>query len=171
MIIYKDIFSGDELFSDTFQMVLIDDIVYEVQSKMVVKNESGNFDIGANPSEEGAAEDEGFDDPGKITVNAVVDAHRLQQTPYDKKAYMDHIKSYMKRLLDKMKTTDPVRAEGFQKKAQDFVKKVLGNFGDYDFFIGENGDPEAMVCLMFYKEDGVTPYFYFFRDGVVGEKV
>jgi len=170
MIIYKDMFCGDELFSDSFPMVLIDDIVYEVQSKMVVKNESGSFDIGANPSEEGA-EDDSFDDPGKITVNAIIDAHRLQPTVYDKKAYMDHIKSYMKRILDKIKETDPARAEVFQKKAQEFVKKVLGDFKNYDFFTGESGTTEAMVVLMFYKEDGITPYFYFFKDGLIGEKV
>lgn len=32
-------------------------------------------------------------------------------------------------------------------------------------------DPEAMVVLMFYKEDGITPYFYFFKDGLEEEKV
>jgi hypothetical protein len=31
-------------------------------------------------------------------------------------------------------------------------------------------DPEAGICMKFYKEDGIIPYFYFFRDGLKAEK-
>jgi ribosomal protein S20 len=168
---FKDLISGDELFSDSFPVELVDDVVYLVTSKMVVKDMQGNFDIGANPSQEGGEEDEGFDDASKVTVNAVVDAARLQQTTYDKKAYMAYIKSYMKVLSDKIKETNPERVPEFQKKAQTFVKKVLDNFQDYDFYTGESMNLEAMVPLMFYKEDGITPCFYFFKDGLIEEKV
>eukprot|EP01118_Nematostelium_gracile_P007073 TRINITY_DN228_c0_g1_i1.p1 TRINITY_DN228_c0_g1~~TRINITY_DN228_c0_g1_i1.p1 ORF type:complete len:202 (-),score=63.81 TRINITY_DN228_c0_g1_i1:109-714(-) len=170
MKIYKDIISGDELFSDSFEMVLIDDIVYEVKSKMIQKDTEGNFDIGANPSEEGADADEGVDS-SKVTVNAVVDAARLQPTSFDKKGWMDYIKTYMKLVLDKLKKDNPDRVAEFQKGASGFVKKVLGDFSNYDFFTGESMNIEAMIPLMFYKEDGITPYFYFFKDGVLEEKV
>jgi hypothetical protein len=53
---------------------------------------------------------------------------------------------------------------------QPFVKEVLGKFDDFQFFMGESMDSEASVALMFYKEVGITPYFYFFRDGLREEK-
>jgi len=34
MKIYKDVFSGDELFSDTYPMKLVDDCIYEVYGKL-----------------------------------------------------------------------------------------------------------------------------------------
>jgi hypothetical protein len=32
-------------------------------------------------------------------------------------------------------------------------------------------DPEGMVALLNYREDGITPYFTFFKDGLVEEKL
>lgn len=32
-------------------------------------------------------------------------------------------------------------------------------------------DPEGMVCLLNYREDGITPYFTFFKDGVKEQKL
>jgi hypothetical protein len=37
-----------------------------------------------------------------VTVNNLVDAHKLVQTDFDKKSYMTHIKDYMARLLKKL---------------------------------------------------------------------
>jgi len=170
MKIYKDLISGDELFSDSFTMVLIDEVVYEVESKMVTKVE-GSYDIGANPSEEGAEEDEGLDPSAPSKIDALVDASRLVQTTYDKKGYMAHIKTYMKTLLDGLKAKDVSRVELFQKNAQNFVKKVLGDFGNYEFFTGADMNTEGMVVLKNYRDDGVTPVYYFFKDGLIEEKV
>jgi len=169
MKVFKDIIAGDELFSDSFPVKLIDDVVYEVESKMITKQE-GNYDIGANPSEEGAGEDEGFDET-KVTVDAIVDAFRLQQTTYDKSSYMAHIKTYMKNILDGIKAKNPERADTFQKNSAAFVKKVLGDFKNYEFFTGETMNTDAMVVLKNYKEDGITPLYYFFKDGLLEEKV
>ena len=38
------------------------------------------------------------------------------------------------------------------------------------FFIGENMNPDGMVALLDYREDGVTPYMIFFKDGLEMEK-
>ena len=168
MKIYKDIISGDELLSDSFPLVDIDDVAYEVETKMVTKSE-GDYDIGANPSAEGGGDD-GFDKTSE-QVNNLVDAMRLQMTSFDKKSYMGYIKAYMKSIVDKLKETNPDRVKVFQEKIQPFIKKILGSFDEYTFYTGENMDPEAMVAMMFYKEDGITPYFYFFKDGLVEEKV
>eukprot|EP01116_Phalansterium_solitarium_P006547 TRINITY_DN18883_c0_g1_i1.p1 TRINITY_DN18883_c0_g1~~TRINITY_DN18883_c0_g1_i1.p1 ORF type:complete len:171 (-),score=79.82 TRINITY_DN18883_c0_g1_i1:253-765(-) len=170
MKIYKDIISGDELFADAYPMKLIDDVVYEVESKNITKSE-GNYDIGANASEDPDAEKEDAFEATSETVNNVLDAHRLQTTSFDKKSYMTYIKGYMKAVLEKLKVSNPDRVEPFQKAAQGFIKNVLAKFDDYEFYTGESMEPEAMVILKFYKEDGLIPYFYFFKDGVEEEKV
>lgn len=59
----------------------------------------------------------------------------------------------------------------FQKRAQEFVQKeVLAKFDDLAFFTGESMDPECMVVLKIYKEDGLIPYFLVWKDAVKEEK-
>jgi hypothetical protein len=31
-------------------------------------------------------------------------------------------------------------------------------------------NPEGMIVLMNYREDGMTPYFVYFKDGLIEEK-
>ncbi|WP_423787568.1 hypothetical protein, partial [Klebsiella pneumoniae] len=38
--------------------------------------------------------------------------------------------------------------------------------GDWQFFTGESMNPDGMVVLMNYREDGTTPYMVFWRDGL-----
>jgi len=171
MKIFKDIISGDELCSDTYPMILVDDVVFEVEGKRVTKTDSNDFNIGGNPSAEAAEEDESVEGPVSTTVINIVDAHALTQTTFDKKSYMAYIRGYMKSVLERVKTTKPERAEIFQKNVQPFVKKILDNIADYDFFTGPSMNPDGMVVLLFYKEDGLIPYFYLFKDGLDEEKV
>lgn len=77
----------------------------------------------------------------------------------------------MKALTAKIKENNPDRLEAFQKGAQAFVKKILSNFKDYEFFTGESMNPDAMVGLLNYREDGITPFFTFFKDGLIEEKL
>ena len=37
--------------------------------------------------------------------------------------------------------------------------------------MGESCDPDSMHVLCYYGDDGVTPYFLFFKDGLIEEKV
>lgn len=50
------------------------------------------------------------------------------------------------------------------------AKEILGKFDEYRFYVSENMDYEAMVVLQFYREDGLTPVFIIFKDGVREEK-
>ena len=54
--------------------------------------------------------------------------------------------------------------------AAEQIKHILANFKNYQFFIGENMNPDGMVALLDYHEDGVTPYMIFFKDGLEMEK-
>ena len=78
---------------------------------------------------------------------------------------------YIKRLLDRIKENNPQREAAFKKAAQEAVMKVLGSFDKWQFFMGTSTDADAMICLLNFREDGITPYMLFWKDGLVEEKV
>jgi hypothetical protein len=45
---------------------------------------------------------------------------------------------------------------------------ILGGIKEnkFNFYTGEKMDPNGMVALLNYRDDGVTPYFIFFKDGL-----
>ncbi|KAG0741373.1 hypothetical protein G6F57_004925 [Rhizopus arrhizus] len=167
MLLYCDVISGDEMLSDAFPIKEIDNIAYEVDCKMITLEE-GDIDIGANPSAEGG--DEGVESSAQ-TVNNVVHSFRLVETQFDKKSYMTYIKGYMKELKKKLQETKPERVEAFEKGAASLVKRILTNFKDYEFYTGESMNPDGMVALLNYREDGVTPFFTLFKDGLSETKL
>jgi len=70
-----------------------------------------------------------------------------------------------------LKKKNPPRVAAFQAAAQNIVKQIIANFDDYTFYTGSSMDVDAGVALMFYREDGITPAFWFFKDGLIEEKV
>ncbi|KAG1755645.1 translationally-controlled tumor protein [Suillus lakei] len=161
MLLYEDIISGDEMVSDAFPMKEVDGVAYEVDCQMIILKE-GNVDIGANASAE--EQEEALED-GATTVNNIAHSFRLQATAYDKKAYLLHLKGYMKAVSEKVGEKGGDVAD-FKAKANDFAKKIVGKFKDYEFYTGENMNPDGMVALLNYREDGVTPYFTFWKHGL-----
>merc|ERR1712054_737606 len=87
-----------------------------------------------------------------------------------KKQYQTWLKGYMKKLLDHLKANNPDRVAAFQKEAQAYAKKILSNFADYDFYTGESLSADAQIILLHYGDDGMSPTFYFWSDGLVEEK-
>jgi hypothetical protein len=90
----------------------------------------------------------------------------------------------MKAVKAHLQETSPDRVAEFEKGAQVFAKKIVGNFKDYEFYVGESMNPDGMVALLVsrptvvlssnmmslsdhvrtlanrsqnYREDGVTP--------------
>lgn len=167
MIIYTDVISGDELLSDAYDVKEVGGVILEADCAMV-KVGDGDIDIGANPSAEDA--DEELDDATE-TVNNVVYSFRLQQTQFDKKSFVAYIKSYMKKVKAHLAENDPDQVEAFEKGAAAYVKKIIGSFNDWDFYTGESMDPDAMVVLLNYREDGTTPYVAIWKHGVKEQKI
>ncbi|KAG9006055.1 hypothetical protein FRB94_001036 [Tulasnella sp. JGI-2019a] len=164
MLLYSDILTGDEMFSDAFPVKLVDDIVYEVDCQLVTVKQGADVDIGANPSAE-----EGGDDAleeGSTQVNNVVHSFRLQSTSFDKKSYLTYLKGYMKAVKGKLGESDPDRVDAFEKGAAAYAKKIVANFKDYEFYTGESMNPDGMIGLLNFRADGITPYFTFWKDGV-----
>uniref|UniRef100_A0A2K5YWC9 Translationally-controlled tumor protein n=1 Tax=Mandrillus leucophaeus TaxID=9568 RepID=A0A2K5YWC9_MANLE len=147
MIIYRDLISRNEMFSDIYRIrETVDGLCLEVEGKMVSRAEGNTDDslIGGNASAKGP-EGEGTQSTVITGVDIVMN-HHLQETSFTKEAYKKYIKDYMK------------------------SKHILANFKNYQFFIGENMNPDGMVALLVYREDGVTPYMIFFQDGLEMEK-
>lgn len=165
--LYIDIISGDEMCSDGYSMKLVDDIVYEVDAEKIVVSE-GDIDIGGNPSAEEQAE--ALENGAEQVIN-IVHSFRLQATSFDKKSFLGYLKGYMKAVKGKLEANNPERVPAFEKGAAAFAKKVIGSFGDWEFYTGESMDPEGMVALLNYREDGVTPYLVFWKDGVRETKI
>lgn len=89
LTIPQDLITDDEIISDSYNLKEVDGTVYEADCKKITIG-SENIDIGANPSAEEA--DEGVEDNSQ-TVLDVVHSFRLNETQFDKKSYLTHLKS------------------------------------------------------------------------------
>jgi len=171
MRIYKDIFTGDEMFSDTYKIKLVDNVLYEVKGKLVTRKHGDIAIDGANPSQEEA--DEGTDDAVESGVDIVLN-HRLMETFAfgDKKSYTTYLKEYMKKLLTKLEETKPEEVEIFKTNMNKVMKDLLTRFKDLQFFTGESMDIDGMVALVEYRDEGndSIPYLMCFKHGLDEEK-
>lgn len=60
---------------------------------------------------------------------------------------------YLKKVVEKLKEAgkDEAFIKDFQKGVQGYyTKKIVPNFGDYDFYTGESMDPDGMYVLFIY---------------------
>ncbi|XP_014489127.1 PREDICTED: translationally-controlled tumor protein homolog [Dinoponera quadriceps] len=171
MKIYKDLFTGDEMFSDAYKIKLVDNVLYEVYGKLVTRK-SGDVDIaGFNPSAEEASE--GTDEIVQSGVDVVLN-HRLQETFAfgDKKSYTLYLKDYMKKLVAKLEEKSPDEVEVFKTNMNKVMKDILGRFKELQFFTGISSDIDGIVGLMEYRDiDGESvPVLMFFKHGLEEEK-
>jgi len=171
MKIYKDIFSGDELFSDTYKMSLIQDCLYEVVGKYETRKEGEVVLEGSNASAEEA--DEGTEEGSTSGVDIVLN-HRLTETGFgSKKDFTTYLKDYMKKVVKYLEDNGRSgEVEAFKKNISGVMKELLGKFKELQFFTGESMDPDAMICMMEYKDVNgeERPVLMFFKHGLEEEK-
>jgi len=171
MKIYKDIFSGDELFSDTYKMTLVQDCLYEVVGKYETRSDGEVVLDGANASAEEA--DEGTDANSVSGVDIILN-HRLTETGFgSKKDFTTYLKDYMKRVVKYLEENNRGgEIDEFKKNIQGVMKKLMENFKELQFFTGESMDPDAMICMCEYKEVNgeERPVLMFFKHGLEEEK-
>jgi len=171
MRIYKDIFTGDEMFSDTYKIKLIDNVLYEIKGKLVMRKHGEVQIDGANPSQEEA--DEGTEEGLESGVDIVLN-HRLQETFAfgDKKSYTAYLKEYMKKLLTKLEETKPEEVDTFKSNMNKVMKDLLTRFKDLQFFTGESCDIDGMVAMVEYRDEDndSIPYLMCFKHGLDEEK-
>ncbi|KAI4839712.1 translationally-controlled tumor-like protein [Plasmodium brasilianum] len=170
MKVYKDVFTNDEVCSDSyvqedpFGVAEFRDIAFEVKSNKRVK---GNEDYGIADNSEEAADGMGADVEQVIDI---VDSFQLTSTSLSKKEFSVYIKNYMQKILKYLEEKKPDRAEVFKTKAQPFIKHILTNFDDFEFYMGESLDMEAGLTYSYYKGEEITPRFVYISDGLYEEK-
>jgi len=170
MKIFKDILSGDEMFSDTYKYKLIDEVLYEVQGKLEHRRHGEVVLAGSNPSAEEA--DEGTEAGTESGVDIVLN-HRLAETFFpEKKGYTAYLKEYMKKLVDQLQKNHPDQVDVFKTNMSKVMKDIIGRFKELQFFTGESMDVEGMVGLMEYRMVGgeSVPFMFFFKHGLEEEK-
>ncbi|XP_046961210.1 translationally-controlled tumor protein homolog [Vanessa cardui] len=171
MRIYKDIITGDEMFSDTYKIKLVDEVIYEVTGKLETRTQGDVRIEGFNPSAEEA--DEGTDTATESGVDIVLN-HRLVESYAfgDKKSFTLYLKDYMKKLVAKLEEKSPDQVEIFKTNMNKVMKDILGRFKDLQFFTGESMDCDGMVAMLEYRDinDVSTPVMMFFKHGLEEEK-
>ncbi|KAJ4330249.1 hypothetical protein N0V87_010171 [Didymella glomerata] len=169
MIIFKDIITDDEIISDSYDLKLIDGVVYEADCKKITIG-GETFDTGANASAE--EQEEGAEDQAETKID-VVYSFRLNETGFDKKGYLTYLKGYMKAVKGKLQEKGASAEEitAFEKGAASYAKKIVANFKDYEFLTGESMNPDGMIVLLNYREDGVTPFVTVWKHGLTEMKV
>jgi len=171
MLVYKDVISNDEMFTEAYDIKLVDDVLYKVAGNQ--KTEKFTVDesaIGGNKSAEGEDADEGVEDQAVSGLDIVLN-NRLKSTlGMTKKDYKTYIKAYIKRVKEWLQENKPERVEDFEKNALKGVQAILKNYSKYEFYTGESGNQDAMLILLDWGDDDNTPTFTFFKDGLFEEK-
>merc|ERR1712141_131242 len=167
MKIYEDIFSNDEMFSDTYPLTLVKDCLYEVTGKHISRTQDDIQLEGANASAEEA--DEGTDAASESGVDVILN-HRLVETGFgSKKDYTVYLKDYMKKVVKYLEENDRKdEVDGFKTNISGVMKDLLGKFKDLQFFTGESMDAEAMIMMVEYRDvDGEErPILMGFKHGL-----
>ncbi|GAB66957.1 translationally controlled tumor protein [Plasmodium cynomolgi strain B] len=149
MKVYKDVFTNDEVCSDSynqedpFGIADFREIAFEVKSNKRIK---GNDDYGIADNSEEAVDGMGADVEQVIDI---VDSFQLTSTSLSKKEYSVYIKNYMQKILKYLEEKKPDRVEVFKTKAQPFIKH---NFDDFEFYMGESLDMDAGLTYSYYKD-------------------
>merc|ERR1712064_12280 len=101
---YEDVFSGDEMFSDTYPIKLVHDCLWEVTGKHISRTQDEIQLAGANASAEEA--DEGTETATEAGVDVILN-NRLVETGFGKKSdYVTCLKGYMKKVVDYLEAND-----------------------------------------------------------------
>lgn len=136
--------------SDSHGIKQVDDLLYEIEGRMVNKG-GESFDIGANPSAEEA--EEGVEDHVEKVID-LVDNFRLTEMQMDRKSYAKHLQGYAKEVEAELKKevaagkmTEAEMAKftsGWKAQAARICGKKAADFdGVWQLFAGENWVSES----------------------------
>ena len=177
MKVFFDDFGCCELVSDSFPATETD-LLYSVEAKMVPKEDA--------------------EDPETEQVLNLVQNHNLLQyadeTALDKKTFTAMMKKYVKQVRQSLKEKNPEREQKFVDEMNEFIKKILKDFKDYDYYHGtvdydaveekindmkasieaQGKDASGLTSLQEMViicewVDGTKPTFHFFKDGMHSE--
>lgn len=160
MIVFTDVFTGDEVLSDAYKLEeQFEGVVFKAEACMVVK------------TDDFADEEDG--DTSEKVIN-IVDSFSLRQMPEFKSGakLLAGLSPFIKRLRKHIKKTNPDRLPVFKAQAEKFLKEfIVPNVKELDVYKAEGGfEEEDMPIFCMWNDDGQTMSFFYFKDGLKGVK-
>lgn len=154
MILYKDIFTDFDVFTDAYKVELVDDLYYKIHGKYIMTDLSIDDNlIGANKS----AEDESTEEEdNKILVANVVHGNRLEIPPsiVSKTDYKTAISAYAKKLIKHVDATDKDRAAFLKQNLQPkFVTPMLKKFKEIRLYAAPDDEYDMNGSLIHFEQD------------------
>ena len=153
MRIYLAPFTNDELISDKYPM--FDDVEHGA-----LRFEGRYMDV----------ESEDEENPGVTRVIDVVHFGGLFRIDLTKNLFNHWAKSFIPTRLKQLSEGPAERADKFKRDGQIFIKWVVDNFDEFDFFTGSSNDPNDFFLFCKHDESGSIPFFYLIADAVESEK-
>ncbi|KAI9917490.1 hypothetical protein PsorP6_013012 [Peronosclerospora sorghi] len=175
MLVWQDIFTDDEVMSDSFKVMPCKDLegndvpgMFQVESKTVAKS-AENVDIGCGDAFGGEEEQV---DSSVETVNNVIDdslGFGYVETGFDSKAELKtYLKSYFRKTMKHLKSsgaTDETLAQ-FKSDAQEIVKFLVSMFKELQYYMFKSCDSEAGLSYAYYPDGAVAPTFCYIKWGL-----
>jgi hypothetical protein len=175
MLVWQDIFTEDEVMSDSNKILEVKDAegnvvpgMFMVESRSVAKG-SDNVDIGCGDAfGSGDAE---VDDSVE-TVNNVIDdviGFGYTETGFDSKAELKtYLKSFFRKIMKNLKSTSASDEQlaAFKNDAQEIVKYLVSMYKDLQYFMFKSCDSEAGLAYSYYPDGAVTPVFLYIKWGL-----
>ena len=177
--IYVSFFTGEDVFTDSFKIEVIDDLLYKVHGKYKFEDMGvSDAAIGGNKSEENPNE-ETTDD--RVLVLDIVQASKLEVTPdlESKKDYKGAMKTYIGKLMKTVKENNPDKLPLYKAKAQELLLDLLKDHDKVTIYYtsGDCLDKEGMPIIVVDDElrdsgpkAGDTFKLYAWIDGLKEEK-
>lgn len=175
MLVWQDIFTDDEVMSDSFKVSPVVDEegnevsgLFQVQSKQVSKG-GDNIDIGCGNAFGG--EEEEVDDSVE-TVNNIIDetvGFGYTETGFESKSDLKtFLKSYFRKIMKHLKSSgaDDDKIAAFKGDAQGIVKHLVSLYKELQFFMFRSMDSEAGMAFGYYPEGAHHPTFLYIKWGL-----
>ena len=96
---------------------------------------------------------------GGSYVPNLVAHHGLKEHTLDNAGFMAAIKAYLPRIVGHMKANGlEENVKPFRGGATEMVKFVVGKFGEFTFYTGENGDATGSLAFSYMNEEDSKDY-------------
>ncbi|KDO20420.1 hypothetical protein SPRG_14358 [Saprolegnia parasitica CBS 223.65] len=175
MLVWQDIFTEDEVVSDSHKVVDAKDAegnvvpgMLMVTSKTVTKG-GLNIDVGCGDAFGGGDQDV---DDSVETVNNIIDesvGFGYTETGFDSKADMKaYLKGYFRKIMKHLKSTgaSDEKLDEFKSDAQEIVKYLTSQFSELQFYMFRAMDTEAGMAYSYYPEGALAPVFLYIKWGL-----
>jgi len=174
MIVFQDIFTNDEVISDSYNPRPVYDGeelvpgLFEAESRLVP--------VGGQAINIGSDDQDQFDDTVETENNIISERAGFGYTemPFGSKGeFVEYLKEYVKRVRQQLKTLGVPQADikQFMADAPLFVKYLAGKYEELQFYVSRSMDPDAGMIYALFKPGASTPTFMYIRGGLRERKV